>query len=80
VCWATSPHNRKIYNIRKLAKLGSSDQIVPPDNAGKVTVIATDGLGVYQKDGKTPVWGNHVNDNLPPSENDFCIGSSSPYL
>ena len=38
------------------------------------TLQATDGLGATLVDGKTPVSGNHVNDALPPSENDYCIG------
>lgn len=33
----------------------------------------TDGLGVMMEDGKTPLSGNHVDDPLPPSENDYCI-------
>lgn len=73
VCYATDPRNEKIYKIRQLARLGS-DQIVPPDAGAKVTVVTVDGIGAYQEDGKTPLTGNHVDQEFPPSENDYCIG------
>ena len=33
-----------------------------------VKVVATDALNVVMKDGKTPVSGDHVKDEIPPSE------------
>lgn len=74
VCYATDPRNTKIFDIREIAMHRSTEQIKPPDVGAKVTVVATDGLGATLVDGKTPVSGNHVNDALPPSENDYCIG------
>eukprot|EP00040_Diaphanoeca_grandis_P026992 m.152359 g.152359 ORF g.152359 m.152359 type:complete len:409 (+) comp30803_c0_seq1:179-1405(+) len=74
ICYATDPANHKIYNIREVAEFQTSHQVNPPDVGAKVTVVAVDGMGAVMKDGVTPVSGNHYNDALPPSENDFCIG------
>jgi hypothetical protein len=71
LCYSTNPANTKIYPIRETAKLCSSKQIAPSD--GTVTVVTADALGAKRKDG-TPVSGDHSQDKLPPSENDFAIG------
>lgn len=49
-------------------------RISPPDGDGEVSIIITDALGVKMADGITDVSGDHHKDNVPPSENDYCIG------
>ena len=36
--------------------------------------MITDARGVKMADGKTDVSGDHRRDNVPPSENDYCVG------
>lgn len=73
VCYF-SDANSKIHNIREVATLGSNAQIAPPDADGEVIILMTDALGVKMADGVTDVAGDHHKDNVPPSENDYCIG------
>lgn len=79
VCYATDPANKLIYGMREVAKIGSTTQIRPPDEGAEVKIIMTDGEGVKQEDGKTPLSGNHVDAPLPPSENDYCIALRITY-
>ena len=72
VCYF-SDANGKANKLREVAKLGSTTQIAPPDREAEVTIVMTDALGVKMKDGVTPVSGDHHRDNVPPSENDYCI-------
>jgi len=72
ICYATDP-NSKIYKIREIAKLCSSTQINPPDKGATVTIVSVDAYGANMPDGRT-VQGDHHNETLPPSENDYSIG------
>ncbi len=45
VCYATDPANTKIYPIREVATLGSS-QVTPPDAGARVTIVSVYGKGV----------------------------------
>eukprot|EP00911_Craspedida_sp_UC1_P000265 UC1_evm3s202 len=79
VCYATDPANKRIFPIRELARHGAHDQIVPPDEGARVTIVQVDAKGVKQEDGKTPVDGDHTQDPLPPSENDYSIALRVEY-
>ncbi len=72
LCYATHPRSN-IFSIRELAQVGSTTQIDPPDPGASVEVIQVDAQGVGMEDGTTPLPGDHTNDNLPPSENDYSI-------
>ncbi len=74
ICYATNPANTNIYPIRELAQLGSTTQIDPPDAGAVVEIVQVDADGVVMADGVTPLQGDHTNDPLPPSENDYSIG------
>jgi len=41
---------------------------------GLVEIVQVDGDGVMLVDGVTPIQGDHTNDPVPPSENDYSIG------
>jgi hypothetical protein len=73
VCYF-SDANSGAHRIREVAVLGSTNQIRPPDKDASVTVVITDAKGVKMVDGVTDVSGNHRLDNVPPSENDYCVG------
>jgi len=73
VCYFSDPAS-KVHAIREVAVLGSSTQIAPPDAGAEVTILITDARGVKMADGTTDVGGDHREDQLPPSENDYCIG------
>jgi len=77
ICYATDPKS-KIYKIREHPKLCSTSQIKPPDSKASVTIVAADAYGVMMQDGRT-VQGDHHNEKLPPSENDYCIGMIARY-
>jgi beta-lactamase superfamily II metal-dependent hydrolase len=73
VCWATDPNSRG-GQIREIAQLGSSTQIDLGLAEGvTVTIVQVDADGVMMKDGTTPVAGDHTDETLPPSENDYSI-------
>lgn len=72
LCYATDPAS-KIYPVRETAQLCSTTQIAPPDASAQVTVVAADAQGAKLQDGR-PVGGDHRQDELPPSENDYCVG------
>jgi beta-lactamase superfamily II metal-dependent hydrolase len=73
VCWATDP-NSSGGQIREIAQLGSSTQIDLGLQEGlTVTIVQVDADGVMMVDGTTPVAGDHTQDLLPPSENDYSI-------
>jgi len=77
LCYATDP-NSKIYKTREIVKLCSTSQISPPDKNAKVTVVSADAYGAVMKDGRK-VQGDHHNESLPPSENDYSIGLVARY-
>jgi len=77
ICYATDPRS-KIYKARQIAKLCSTTQISPPDSGASVTIVAVDAYGAKMKDGRK-VQGDHHNEKLPPSENDYCIGLIARY-
>jgi len=72
LCYATNPSS-KVYKWREIAKLCSTTQINPPDAGASVTIVAADAHGAKMQDGRK-VQGDHHNEDLPPSENDYCIG------
>lgn len=71
LCYATDPANAAKLN-REIALVGSTTQI---DLGGgvNVTIIGSDAQGVNMVDGVTPLTGDHTDDALPPSENDYSI-------
>jgi len=77
ICYATDPKS-KIYKARQIAKLCSTSQISPPDRQASVTIVSADAYGAMMKDGRT-VQGDHHDEKLPPSENDYSIGLVARY-
>ncbi len=73
LCYATNPANGNIFPIRELAQLGSTTQIDPPDSGAEVKIIQVDAADVMIHGGSTPVAGDHTDEDLPPSENDYSI-------
>jgi len=72
ICYASDPSS-KVYNHREIAKICSKSQINPPDSGASVTIVAADAYGAKMQDGRS-VQGDHRNEDLPPSENDYSIG------
>ena len=72
LCYATDP-NSSIFAIRRLAEVGSTMQIDPPDDGATVEIIQADGQDVVMEDGVTSIMGDHTGDASPPSENDYSI-------
>ncbi len=79
LCYATNPANTNIYPIRELAQIGSTTQIDPPDAGAVVEILQVDADGIMMSDGVTPLQGDHTNDPLPPSENDYSIALRITY-
>ena len=77
ICYATNPSS-KIYKWREIAKLCSTTQVNPPDSGASVTIVAADAYGAKMQDGRS-VQGDHHSEDLPPSENDYCIGMIARY-
>jgi len=72
-CWATDPTTIG-GQIRELAQVDSTTQIDLGITDGvTVKIVQVDAEGVTLVDGVTPIQGDHTNDNLPPSENDYSI-------
>jgi len=73
VCWVTDP-NTIAGQIRQIAQIGSTTQIDLGLSSGVTTkVVQVDAQGVMQADGVTPVAGDHTQDAVPTSENDYSI-------
>jgi len=72
ICYATDPKS-KVYKVREIAKLCSKSQISPPDSGASVTIVAADAYGAKMPDGRN-VQGDHHQESMPPSENDYSIG------
>jgi hypothetical protein len=79
LCYATNPANSNIYPIREIAQVGSTNQIDPPDTGAVVEIVQADADGIMLADGTTPLQGDHTNDSVPPSENDYSIGIKIRY-
>jgi len=77
ICYATNPSS-KVYKWREIAKLCSTTQVNPPDSGATVTIVAADAHGAKMQDG-SKVQGDHHKDQVPPSENDYCIGMVARY-
>ncbi len=79
LCYATNSANSNIYPIREIAQVGSTTQIDPPDANAVVEIVQVDADGITLVDGVTPLQGDHTNDPVPPSENDYSIGIKIRY-
>lgn len=72
-CWATDPTSSG-GSIRQLAQLGSDTQIDLGISEGvSVTIVQVDADGVMLKGTTDPVAGDHTDEAVPPSENDYSI-------
>ncbi len=79
LCYATNPANNNIYPIREIAQVGSTTQIDPPDANAVVEIVQADADSITMVDGVTPLQGDHTNNPVPPSENDYSIGIKIRY-
>ena len=82
-CYGASVRDKtKLSSIREIAKLCSSDQIVPPDEGAKVEVIMRDAYGIKNDDGKS-LFGSRRGTNTDGvktvAENDYSISLKITY-
>jgi beta-lactamase superfamily II metal-dependent hydrolase len=77
ICWLYGPRGqRDRANIEGKVLRLTNDQPWPSFDLGagaEAVVLQANAKGVMQADGVTPVSGNHVDDSVPPSENDYSI-------
>jgi beta-lactamase superfamily II metal-dependent hydrolase len=73
VIYVTDPTSYA-YQIREIAQLGSETQIDLGIAEGvTIKVVQVDGDGVMMENGMTSIAGDHSQEALPPSENDYSI-------
>ncbi len=84
ICWLYGPsgqHDRTNIDGKVLTLTNEMGSWPSFDLGPGVTaqVLQANAKGVMQADGVTPVSGNHVNDPIPPSENDYSIAIEFAY-